>query len=84
VAILPPQKKGYIMAKIKLLIGSKELRRIGADQRTAGLECTADDYDSAAADIDTLTAEVKRLNETLRAASWGNDWLNLSCTEWVN
>ena len=65
------------MAKISLLIGSKELRRIGADQRTAGLECTAEDYDSAAADIDTLTAEVQRLNEILRFAS-------VSRTEWLN
>ena len=65
------------MAKISLLIGSKELRRIGADQRTAGLECTAEDYDSAAADIDTLTAEVQRLNEILRFAS-------VSRTEWIN
>ena len=65
------------MAKISLLIGSKELRRIGADQRTAGLEFTADDYDSAAADIDTLTAEVQRLNEILRFAS-------VSRTEWLN
>ena len=47
---------------ITLKIGAPELRRIGADQRAAGLECTAEDYAWAADDIDKLTAEVHRLH----------------------